>query len=135
MLQGLIVLDKKKRQKYGRSYRKNSAARCDIITWLGHIERMKDKFNKSRDRFVRITYGVIGLLLLAVGALHIISGRLVYQNYKGLGVFAPIAVIAGLIVLYGVIFRWQLFRDADRRRNKEDDKDDSTKKHKPKHWH
>jgi len=92
---------------------------------------VKDKYNKSRDRFIRITYGFLGLFLIMLGMAHIVTGSLTYQNYKGLGVFAPITVVIGLTVLYGVIFRWTLFRDADKKRNKEEGKNDSSKKHKP----
>ncbi len=88
---------------------------------------MKDKSNKSRDRFVRITYGFLALFLIMLGGVHIFSGSLTYENFKGLGVFAPVTVIIGLILLYGVIFQWGLLRDADKKRNGEENKNDSTK--------
>jgi uncharacterized membrane protein len=98
---------------------------------------MKDKYNKSRDRFVRVTTGFIALFLIMLGVVHVIGGRPVYQNAWGLGVFAPVTIIVGLILLFIVIFRWSQFRESalygNARRKKDEDKHDSSKKHK--HWH
>jgi uncharacterized membrane protein len=111
-------------------------AACSL---LGHFARMKDKYNKSRDRFVRATFGFIALFLTALGVFHVFTGRLTYHNAWGLGVFAPITIIVGLILLYIVIFRWSQFRESElygnKRRKKEEDKNDLSKKHKHKHWH
>ena len=89
---------------------------------------MKDKFSKTRDRLARIAYTIMGLTVLATGLLHVRSGGLVYHNYKGLGVFAPVAVIGGLILLYGVAFQWASFRPSNKQPNEKQD-DEGKHKH------
>jgi hypothetical protein len=50
---------------------------------------------------------LIALTLTATGLSPILSeGRMFYLNWKGAAVFAPIAVIIGLFLLYLVIFKW-----------------------------
>lgn len=51
---------------------------------------------------------LIALTLIATGLSPILSeGRTFYLNWKGAAVFAPIAVIIGLFLLYLVIFKWE----------------------------
>ena len=95
---------------------------------------MKDKYNKSRDRFVRVTTGFIALFLITLGVVHVFGGSPVYKNALGLGVFAPVTIILGLILLLIVIFRWSQFRESSLYGNaklkKDEEKHDSSKKHK-----
>ena len=50
---------------------------------------------------------LIALTLTVTGLSPIFSeGRTFYLNWKGAAVFAPIAVIIGLFLLYLVIFKW-----------------------------
>jgi hypothetical protein len=98
---------------------------------------MKDKYNKSRDRFVRVTTGFIALFLIMLGVFHVFNGRPIYHNAWGLTVFAPFTIIIGLLLLFIVIFRWSQFRDTqlygNSKRKQEDDQNHLSKKHK--HWH
>jgi hypothetical protein len=98
---------------------------------------MKDKYNKSRDRFVRVTTGFMALFLIMLGVFHVFKGRPTYHNAWGLTVFAPFTIIVGLLLLFIVIFRWSQFRDTqlygNSKRKMEDDQNHPSKKHK--HWH
>jgi hypothetical protein len=49
----------------------------------------------------------LGLLSLALGTL--LKGASFYQNYWGGAVYAPIALIFGLLFLYGATFGWSSF--------------------------
>lgn len=50
---------------------------------------------------------LISLTLITTGLSPILfEGRTFYLNWKGATVFAPIAVIIGLFLLYLVIFKW-----------------------------
>jgi hypothetical protein len=95
---------------------------------------MKYKYNKSRDRFVRVTFGFVALFLIIYGVLHIMAGRSSYHNYWGGEVFAPFVVLAGAILFFVVIFRWNRFRDLElynnKKRNEEESENESLNKRK-----
>jgi hypothetical protein len=50
---------------------------------------------------------LIALIVIAAGLSPILSkGSMFYSNWRGALVFAPIAVILGLFLLFLVIFKW-----------------------------
>jgi hypothetical protein len=50
---------------------------------------------------------LIALTVIATGLSPILSkGGMFYSNWRGVFVFAPIAVIVGLFLLYLAIFKW-----------------------------
>jgi len=55
----------------------------------------------------RIALIFVGLSLVLTGAAALQSGRLHYQNYWGGSVFAPLAIVGGLMALVMVIVRWR----------------------------
>jgi uncharacterized membrane protein len=95
---------------------------------------MRYKYNKSRDRFIRVTFGFIALFLIFLGAFYMVTGKLFYQNYWGGSVFAPVTVLVGTVLLFAVIFRWGQFRDVElynnNRLQETEDENDWAKKHK-----
>ena len=98
---------------------------------------MKDKYNKSRDRFVRVIIGFMALFFAMLGVVCVFRGRPVYQNAWGQGVFAPVTILVGLILLFIVLFRWSQFRESAlygiARRKRYEEKRDLSKKHKHRH--
>jgi tellurite resistance protein TehA-like permease len=64
---------------------------------------------KRRELFARLGLGFFGTIIILMGLSSIYSGNLNYSNYWGGVVFAPIAIIIGILVLIVVIFRWKTF--------------------------
>lgn len=48
---------------------------------------------------MRIFFGVVGLLLLSDGLRNLLKGNLEYPNHYGAAVFAPFAVVIGLLMI------------------------------------
>ena len=62
---------------------------------------------KRRKRIYQGFAILIALTLIATGLSPILSkGGVFYVNWRGALVFAPITVIAGVFLLYVVIFKW-----------------------------
>lgn len=55
----------------------------------------------------RVAMLLVAASLLLSGLRDISSGDLHYSNYWGGAVFAPVAVIVGLFLLFGVIWKWR----------------------------
>ncbi len=49
----------------------------------------------------RYSFALVGLMLIGMGALNLLAGRLHYRNYWGAPVFAPFAILIGTLVLIG----------------------------------
>lgn len=64
---------------------------------------------KRRELFARLVLGFFGTIIIVMGLSSIYSGNFNYSNYWGGVVFAPIAIIIGILVLIVVIFRWKTF--------------------------
>jgi hypothetical protein len=54
----------------------------------------------------RIAAIAASLFLIAFGVAMVLGGKLEWQNYWGGLVFAPVAILFGLLLLYAAIFRW-----------------------------
>jgi len=63
----------------------------------------------------RIALMFVGLSSVLTGAAALQSGRLHYQNYWGGFVFAPLAIVVGLVALVMVIVRWRSLNATDRK--------------------
>lgn len=48
----------------------------------------------------------LGLLMLATGVLVVMNGRTHFQNYWGAPVFAPFAIVIGLLIIVAMIISW-----------------------------
>ena len=55
----------------------------------------------------RIALTFVGFSLVLTGAAALRTGRLHYQNYWGGSVFAPLAIVVGIMALVVVIVRWR----------------------------
>ena len=55
----------------------------------------------------RIALMFVGLSLVLTGVAVLPRGRLHYQNYWGGSVFAPVALVVGLMALVMVVVRWR----------------------------
>lgn len=67
----------------------------------------------------------LGLILVSVALLSPALGaalrhRLFYQSFWGGPVFAPMAFVVGLFLLYLTIFRWKKFREFGARKEKQE---------------
>jgi hypothetical protein len=49
-----------------------------------------------------IGFGLVGLVLIATGALALLTGETHYANFWGAPVFAPFAIVIGLLLLIAV---------------------------------
>jgi hypothetical protein len=49
----------------------------------------------------RYFFAFLGLMLVGMGTLNLSAGRLHYRNYWGAPVFAPFAILIGVLVLIG----------------------------------
>jgi|GraSoi_2013_60cm_1033757.scaffolds.fasta_scaffold62944_2 hypothetical protein len=47
----------------------------------------------------RYSFAFLGLMLIGMGVLNLLAGRLHYRNYWGAPVFAPFAILIGTLVL------------------------------------
>jgi uncharacterized membrane protein YidH (DUF202 family) len=67
--------------------------------------------SSTRNRIGRIFLIVFSLLLIFIGAVHIMSGSMGWRNYWGGLVFAPFAIFFGLLLIYLAIFRWRKLQE------------------------
>ncbi len=56
---------------------------------------------------------MLGLLVIGTGATTLWRGRLGYYNYQHLPVFAPFAIVVGLIFLVWTFAMWKKFKAAE----------------------
>jgi hypothetical protein len=61
---------------------------------------------RKRDILNRAVAGFLSLILIGGGFLAIFGNNLNYRNYWGGVVFAPIAILTGLLLLGLIIFNW-----------------------------
>ena len=62
--------------------------------------------DKKRERLARVSSVCFSLLLILTGVAALLRGRLVYSNYWGGVVFAPFAILMGVLVIWIVVFKW-----------------------------
>jgi len=62
---------------------------------------------KRRELLARLGIGFFGVILVMMGLSSIYSGNLNYSNYWGGVVFAPLAIVIGILVLIIVVFKWK----------------------------
>ena len=63
-----------------------------------------------RERYSKIALIVMALFLILHGTVAIVENRWTYGNYWGGGVFAPVAIVMGVLFIYIVIFRYDAFK-------------------------
>jgi hypothetical protein len=63
----------------------------------------------------RILFAVLFLLIVLTGAGNLLKGRIDYRNYKGFWVFAPLAILIGLLGVVVVIRRSKTFADSEKK--------------------
>jgi hypothetical protein len=73
---------------------------------------MKNKMVRQRHKKPWLQFGgaLIALALIATGTFPLLGGELSYKNWWGGLVFAPITIIAGLLLLYVIVFKWEKFK-------------------------
>lgn len=79
---------------------------------------------KKRELYARIGLGIFAAILILMGLLRILQGELNYTNYWGGIVFAPVAIIIGILVLIIVFFRWKVMSKLSKDINSSDHKID-----------
>ncbi len=67
---------------------------------------------KNVEKSGRIFIGFFGVILLFMGVTHVLRGDLNYSNYWGGVVFAPFAIVVGVLLLFIVVFKWDSFEDS-----------------------
>jgi multisubunit Na+/H+ antiporter MnhB subunit len=55
-------------------------------------------------------FGFTGLVLIATGTLALLAGETHYANYWGAPVFAPFAIVVGLLILVAVFTQWRKWK-------------------------
>ena len=55
-------------------------------------------------------FGFAGLVLIATGALALLTGETHYANFWGAPVFAPFAIVIGLLLLITVFMQWRKWK-------------------------
>jgi hypothetical protein len=55
-------------------------------------------------------FGFVGLVLIATGALALLTGETHYANFWGAPVFAPFAIFGGLLLLVAVFRQWRKWK-------------------------
>ena len=70
-----------------------------------------------REFLTRIVLGFFGIILIFIGVSSIYNGILNYSNYWGGIVFAPVAIIMGVLVLVIVTFRWKALHQKSNNKN------------------
>ena len=70
------------------------------------MKDLKERFRQSLWPG-RIALMLVGLSLVLTGAAALRDGRLHYQNYWRGSVFAPLAIVIGIMALVMVILRWR----------------------------
>jgi uncharacterized membrane protein len=63
-----------------------------------------------RERYNKIGLTVMALFLIFYGTLAMIENRWIYGNYWGGQVFAPVAILFGVLRIYIVIFRFNALK-------------------------
>ena len=65
----------------------------------------------NHDNLTRWIIGAFGVILLLMGTSSMLRGNPNYGNFFGGVVFAPVAIIIGLLLIVIAIFRWNSMRD------------------------
>jgi hypothetical protein len=60
--------------------------------------------------FYRALFMLVGLVFIGFGIAALQRGSMTYQNWWGGLVFAPFAIIFGIIFILGAIFKPSIFR-------------------------
>jgi multisubunit Na+/H+ antiporter MnhB subunit len=55
-------------------------------------------------------FGFVGLVLIATGTLALLTGETHYPNFWGAPVFAPFAIVIGLLLLVTVFTQWRKWK-------------------------
>lgn len=55
-------------------------------------------------------FGFVGLVLIATGTLALLTGETRYANFGGAPVFAPFAILIGLLLLVAVFTQWRKWK-------------------------
>jgi hypothetical protein len=55
---------------------------------------------KNRILFIRIGFGAIGIGFICAGATTLATGNIYYPNYWHAPVFAPLAILSGIVILF-----------------------------------
>jgi len=64
---------------------------------------------KKKRKLIRFTFISIALLFIFFGVTTLMKGNLHYTNYWGGLVFAPVALLIGVILLFVAIFKGTKF--------------------------
>ncbi len=62
---------------------------------------------KKQARLIRFSFVFVGLILILFGAATLLKGETNYSNYWRGIVFAPVAILVGILALYISLFRWK----------------------------
>jgi hypothetical protein len=66
----------------------------------------------------RIVFAFISLFLIALGVGTLLNHRLEYLNYWGGMVFAPFAILIGVMLFFIVLFRPRSFDETDEQKHR-----------------
>lgn len=69
------------------------------------VDDRRDSFGRIKPIY-RLGVVLLGLLMLATGVLVVMSGKTHFQNYWGAPVFAPFAIVIGLLIILAMIISW-----------------------------
>ena len=61
----------------------------------------------AKKLFARIGAILVALMIIGTGSIPLLlKGNLFYSNWRGALVFAPLAVLVGIFLLYLILFKW-----------------------------
>jgi hypothetical protein len=61
--------------------------------------------------FLRLFCGIFGVVAILIGIGPMLKGEYSYSNWFGGLVFAPVAIVAGVLMILGAIFNWRSIWD------------------------
>jgi len=61
--------------------------------------------------YLRILCGIVGVVAFSWGLHPILAGDYSYNNWFGGLVFAPVAIVAGVLMVLGAVFNWRSIWD------------------------
>ena len=62
---------------------------------------------KTRNILEKIFGTLVATIFISIGVLTLVQGELVFSNYWGGVIFAPLGILLGIFILYILWFKWK----------------------------
>jgi hypothetical protein len=73
---------------------------------------------RQQKMYLRVLCGIFGVAAFFLGIRPVLTGQYSYTNWFGGLVFAPVVIVAGVLMILGAVFNWRSIWDVPPRDTK-----------------